>query len=283
MRTRTGAAVVLIAALTAAGCGSGSGGSAGSVARSHNDVLSVIQAAASTTAEQRTQRFRGTMTMDLGAISGASTGTVSMDLAGTMQTKPLAGRMTMSGLQVAGQNVGDITALITPDAMYMKMPMLAARLGKPWVEFTFSDLKAASGFDFSQFTSQAQQMQPSQYIAQLAASGDVHAVGTETVNGISTTHYAGSVSIQQSLSHYSAAMRRQLEPAMKQAGFTGSKIDVWLDDKGLVRRVRSSAEGGKGTFSLSMDVLAYGVPVDVTPPPASEVADMGQLANAATG
>jgi hypothetical protein len=274
MRRRAGALAVI--AVLATACGSGSSGS--SAAQGDKDVLSVIQAAASTTAEQRTQRFRGTMTMDLGAVTGSSTGTVSADLAGTMQNKPLAGRMTISGMQVAGQDIGDVTALITPDAMYMKMPMLADRVGKPWIEFKFSDLKAASGFDFSQFTSQAQQMQPSQYIAQLAASGDVHAVGTETVNGVSTTHYAGSVSVEESLSHYSASMRRQLEPVMKQAGFTGSDIDVWLDGKGLVRRVRSSAQGGKGTFSMSMDVLAYGVPVDVTPPPTSQVVDLGQMA-----
>jgi hypothetical protein len=276
MNWRTGALVLVAVAATA--CGNGSGGSA--AGHGHDDVLSVIKAAASTTAEQQTQRFRGTLTMDLGAMTGQATGTVKADLAGTMQTKPLAGRMTMTGMQVAGQDVGTLTALITPQAMYVKMPMLADQLGKPWFEIKFSDIKAASGLDLGQLTSQAQQMQPAQYIEQLAASGDVRAVGTETVNGIRTTHYSGSVSIEESLSHYSEAMRRQLETTMKQSGFTGSDIDVWLDDKGLVRRVRSSAVGGKGTFSLSMDVLAYGVPVDVTPPPASQVADLGQLATA---
>jgi hypothetical protein len=276
MNWRTGAVALVAVAATA--CGNGSGGSA--AGHGHDDVLSVIKAAASTTAEQQTQRFRGTLTMDLGAMTGQATGTVKADLAGTMQTKPLAGRMTMTGMQVAGQDVGTITALITPAAMYMKMAMLADQLGKPWFEIKFSDIKAASGLDLGQLTSQAQQMQPAQYIEQLAASGDVRAVGTETVNGISTTHYSGSVSIEESLSHYSAAMRRQLETTMKQSGFTGSDIDVWLDEKGLVRRVRSSAVGGKGTFSLSMDILAYGVPVDVTPPPASQVADLGRLATA---
>ena len=279
MRWRTGA--IALVAVVATACGNGSGGS--SAGHKDQDVLSVIQAAAAATADQKTQSFRGTLTMDLGALTGGAGGSMSIDMAGAMQTKPLAGRMTMSGMSVAGQDVGDITALITPDAMYMKMPMLADRLGKPWIEMKFSDLKAQSGFDFSQFTSQAEQMQPAQYIQQLEAAGDVRAVGTETVNGIETTHYSGSVSLAESLSHYSASMRQQLESVMKQAGFTGSDIDVWLDDKGLVRRVHSSAEGGKGTFTFSMDVLAYGVPVDVTPPPASEVADFASLLNSGTG
>jgi len=274
MRGRTGAVVVALAALVA-GCGNGAGGS--SAGRADNDVLSVIQAAASATAAQRTLGFSGSLTMDLGAVTGGSTGAISMDMTGSMQSKPLAGRMTMSGMQVAGQDVGDIKALITPDAMYMQMPMLAARLGKPWFEIKYSDLKAQSGVDFSQLTSQAQQMQPAQYVKQLEASGDVRAVGTETVNGIETTHYTGSVSIEDSLSHYSADMRRRMEPVMKQAGFTGTHMDIWLDGQGLVRRVRSTAEGGKGTFTFAMDVLAYGVRVDVTPPPASQVADLGSL------
>jgi len=277
MNWRAGAVALVAVAATA--CGNGSSGS--SAGHSNEDVLSVIKAAASTTADQQTQRFRGTLTMDLGAVTGQSTGKVTAEVAGAMQTKPLAGRMTMSGMQVAGQDVGTITALITPDAMYMKMPALADRLGKPWFEIKFSDIKAASGLDMSQLTSQAQQMQPAQYIQQLAESGDVHVVGTETVNGIETTHYSGTVSLKEALSHDTAQMRRQLEPIMNSAGFTGSDIDVWLDDKGLVRRVRSSAEGGKGTFALSMDILAYGVPVDVTPPPADQVADLGQIA--ATG
>jgi hypothetical protein len=277
-RARFSVAVVAFA-LAIAGCGSGSPGAA---QKNAGDVLQVIQAAAASTAQQRTEQVRGTMTMDLGAITGASTGSVSVNLAGIMQTKPLAGRLTVSGMSVAGHNVGDIKALITPAAMYMNMPILAAQVGKPWIEIKFSEIKAASGFDFHQFTSQAQQMQPSQYIAQLASSGDVDVVGTETVNGVSTTHYAGSVSLKDQLSHYSPALRAQMQPLLDKAGFTGTHIDVWLDGKGLVRRVKSSAEGGKGTLAVDMDVLAYGVPLDTTPPPASQVADLAQLAGAAS-
>lgn len=266
-------------ALVAAGCGNGSPSAA---PKGNSDVLQVIQAAASTTAQQKSMQVRGTMTMDLGAITGASSQTVSVDLAGTMQTKPLAGRLTMSGMSIAGHSVGDIKALFTPDAIYMNMPILEAQVGKPWIEIKFSELKAASGFDFKQFASQAQQMQPAQYIQQLTASGDVHVVGHETVNGVDTTHYAGTVSIKDEMSHYSAALRAQLQPLLDKAGFTGSVVDVWLDGHGLVRRVKTSAEGGKGTFSVAMDVLAYGVPVDVTPPPADQVADLGQLAGAAS-
>jgi len=276
MRRRAGA-VVLVAVLATA-CGNGSSGDS-SGARTDNDVLSVIQAAAKSTAQQQSMKVRGTLTMDLGAISGAAPASPTANFTSVMQTKPLLARMTMSGLEVGGQSLGDVTALITPDAYFMKMPMLSAQLGKPWVEMKFSDMKSASGFDIKQLISQSQQMQPAQYIEQLAASGDVKAVGTETVNGTATTHYAGTVDVEDQLSHFSGAVRSQMQGVIAKTGWTGAKIDVWLDDQGLVRRMRSASVGGKGGMSMAMDVLAYGVRVDVTPPPASQVADLGAMSS----
>lgn len=277
MRRRAGAAVLV--ALLATACGNGSSGSAVS-GHGDNDVLAVIQAAAKSTAQQQSMKVRGTMTMDLGAVTGgASSGPMSVHMSGTMQTKPVLGRLVMSGLSVAGQSVGDITTMITPDAIYMKMPMLTAETGKPWAVLKFSEMKSMSGFDMSQFLSQSQQMQPAQYIEQLTASGDVHVVGSEKVNGIDTTHYAGTVSLEESLAHYSPAVRAQMKPLMEKAGFTGSDMDLWLDDKGLVRRVKAVAEGGTGSLSFAMDVLAYGVEVDVTPPPADQVVDLARVAS----
>ena len=264
-------------------CGNGSGGAPGS-AHDHSDVLSVIQAAAKSTARQQSLKVRGTMTMDLGAISGtAAAGAMSVAFTADMQTKPLFARMSMSGVEVAGQSAGDVSALITPDAYFMKMPALSAQVGKPWVEMKFSDMKATSGFDMRQVLSQSQQMQPAQYIEQLAASGDVKAVGTETVNGIETTHYAGVVSVHDQLSHFQGAVRSQMQGVIDKTGWTGAKIDVWLDSEGLVRRMRSASVGGKGGMSIAMDVLAYGIHVNATPPPADQVADLGQLASAGGG
>jgi hypothetical protein len=251
-------------ALAAAGCGTGSPSAA---PKSNSDVLRVIQAAAATTAHQNSARIRGTLSMDLGAVTGTSTGAVTAELAGTMQTKPLAGRLTISGMQVAGRSVGDMTELITPDGFYMNMPTLSAQLGKPWIEMKFSEMKAA-GLDFKQLMSQSQQMQPAQYLQQLAASGDVKVVGTETVNGFRTTHYAGTVGVEDQLAHFSGAVRSEMQGFIAKAGWTGAKIDIWIDDQGLVRRMHSTSVGGKGAMSIALDVLAYGVPVDVTPPPA---------------
>lgn len=269
MRRLAGA--LLTIAVVATACGNGSSASG---VRSDKDVLSVIQAAAATTAKQTSMRVSGTMHM------GSGNGAISATLAGTMQTKPILGQITMSGLSIAGQSLGDVTMLLMPDAFYMKMPILAAKTGKPWAEMKFSEMRSASGLDMSQLMSQAQQMQPAQYIAQLTASGDVHAVGNESVDGVQTTHYAGTVSTADALSHYTPDVRAQMRPLLDQSGVTGYDLDVWLDSHGLVRRIRTTTQGGQLAFSFAMDVLAYGVPVHVTRPPASQVADLGSLTGA---
>lgn len=270
--------VVLVAAAFAAACGNGSSGTPS--AHGNKDVLSVIQAAATKTAKQNSMAVKGTMHMDLAGDASAA-GAVDAVFSGEVQSKPVLARIGFSQMQVGATSLGDsISELITPEAFFMKVPMLAQQTGKPWLEMKFSDLKSASGLDLKQLFSQAQQMQPSQYISQLAASGDVHAVGTETVNGVSTTHYAGTVSLADALSRYSPALRSQLGSQMKATGITGTKIDAWIDSQGLPRRMHMSTLGGKGSMTMSMDILDYGVTVNVTPPPASQVADFGRLAGA---
>lgn len=275
-----GGSVALV--LVAVGCGSGAPSAA---PKSNSDVLQVIQAAASTTGQQSSMQVRGTMSMDLGALDNSGTGAVDAAFEGTFQTRPLAARIDFSQMQVAGRSLGSgISELVTPDAFYMKMPMLSAQFGgKPWLEIRFDDMKALSGLDVKSLLSQAQQMQPGQYVEQLAAAGDIREIGKETVNGVATTHYAGSVPLDTLLAKYSPQLRAQMAPKMQQAGFTGASIDVWVDAQGLVRRIRSTTQGGRGTVAISMDVLAYGVHVDVTPPPASQVTDAGALARQAGG
>src|SRR3954468_1063719 len=107
--------------------------------------------------------------------------------------------------------------------------MIAAQTGKPWIEMKFSDMKAMSGLDLKQVISQAQQMQPAQYIKPLAAAGDGREAGHDTLNGLATTHYSGTVSLADMLAHYSPDVRAQFAPVLHSAGFTGSRIDAWLD------------------------------------------------------
>jgi hypothetical protein len=55
-------------------------------------------------------------------------------------------------------------------------------------------------------------------------------------------------------------------------------VDVWLDDQGLPRRMSESFSFDKTmTMRLTMDLYDFGAPVQVTPPPTSQVVDVTSL------
>jgi hypothetical protein len=281
MRALKGVALVAVV-MSAAACASGSPG-AHSVG-TNKDTLTVIHAAAAATSEAQSVRFRGSMSEDMRGVTVPPAAVpvsfrFSGDFAGVMRLRPLAGQMTLFNVTSGGGALtGQVQEVVTPKGFYVKSPQLAARTGKPWAGITFDELKSQSGVDVKQFMSQAQQMQPGQYVQQLAASGNIKRVGSETINGVATTHYAGDVSTAQTLAHYASAARAELAPIMQSAGITSTHIDVWVDGSELVRRIVSSAVGAKATIKTRIDVLAYDVPVDATPPPADRVADLATLA-----
>ncbi len=287
MRPVSAAVSGLATLLLAVGCGSGSGPTA--PATPGVDALSVVRAAAKATAGATSMRVSGSMAEHLRGVTpseGAAPVDVDVtgDFSGVVRSDPLGARLTVSNLTTNGSALGArMRELLTPDAMYLKMPQLAAQTGTPWVVMRFADMKRLSGVDLRQVLSQARQMQPAQYVEQLAATGHIRDVGRESVRGTSTTHYSGTVPLDELLAHYSADVRAQLAPTMRSAGFTGARVDVWLDDDGLARRITSSSVGGEGSVEVHLDVLAYDVPVHVSPPPPGQVTDLARLAGQQPG
>jgi hypothetical protein len=62
--------------------------------------------------------------------------------------------------------------------------------------------------------------------------------------------------------------------------------EVWVDDDGLVRRMKLAyddmrfAAGQRGDMAMTMELYDFGVDADVEPPPARQVVDIEQLMNA---
>ena len=136
---------------------------------------------------------------------------------------------------------------MTSKAMYMSMPQLTAMTHKPWTELSFATLsKASGGVNLSQLIDQAQQTAPAQYIAILTKSGDVHLVGTATIDGV-----------------VDAALRRQRRPrqgacpphrlplrsawaTLAKQGVKTEHVDVWLDAAGQPRRIQTTLADRSG-------------------------------------
>jgi hypothetical protein len=278
-------ALATLAVLAAvAGCGNATSSSSPSPSGGKaTDALEVIDAAARATAQVHSAHMVGSMSEYLSGVSMLpGQPPVTLDFSGhfdgTLRLRPLAGRMTVTGLRTNGQSVGGtLTELITGAALYLHMPQLAARTGKPWAVIRFDEMSSASGVDFGQMMQQAQQMDPNQFIKQLVASGDVHRVGAEVIRGLPTTHYAGTVPVSKTIAQFSGSTRAAMQRLMHSAGISSTTVDVWLDAHGLVRRARSTATSDNANITATFDIVAYNVAVDVTPPPASQTVDLATM------
>jgi hypothetical protein len=114
---------------------------------------------------------------------------------------------------------------------------------------------------------------PTTSLAMLKTIADtVREVGREKVRGVDTTHYAATTSLSdiEGNATLTPDERTALETLFGSdpSGAT-FPIDVWLDASGRVRRLRISMYAGavKTAVTMTMELFAYGSPVDIQAPP----------------
>ncbi|OLT25442.1 hypothetical protein BJF79_12765 [Actinomadura sp. CNU-125] len=204
--------------------------------------------------------------------------------AGAMQyqLKPeLAYSISYSEMSVAGQSVGEMQQILVDRTMYMKMPMLSQMAGgsaKPWFKISLDEVGQASGMNIDQLLEQSQQMDPVQNMEKLTASKDVREVGKENVNGVETTHYAGSYRMEDAIAELPAEQQEAARKAIAQSGMESMKFDVWVDGQQLPQKMTmSTPSSAAGAMTMTMTYRDYGAPVQVAAPPANQVTDMAQM------
>jgi hypothetical protein len=89
--------------------------------------------------------------------------------------------------------------------------------------------------------------------------------------------------MQKVLASLPASQRRSFEAIVKSYGSASIPIDIWVDGDGrIVRMVTATnldVNGQSVQSDVQVDYFDFGVPVDVTAPPAGQVADLGGLGN----
>ena len=120
--------------------------------------------------------------------------------------------------------------LVNGTTVYLKLPAaIAAKLPghRPWMKV---DLAKASGIPgFSSLANNPVSSDPSQFLSYLrAASGNVSKQGTEVVNGIQTTHYHATISLDRVPNALPAASRKGAKQAVSSIEqLTGLKQLPW--------------------------------------------------------
>jgi len=202
------------------------------------------------------------------SIQAGSAGTVS----GTLQLQLRPSLLMDADLNAAlGATSGSISEILTTTALYMQIPGLSTLTnGKPWAEIPFSELSGSLGTTLSQALSDVQETNPLAQAEIFATSKLVHKVGTEIINGISTTQYAGSVSASAALAALPASESKQLAPVLKM--ITGDiSFDVWIDSSHVVRKLTENETVSGQVIAATVTITSLNQPLTVSIPPASQV------------
>jgi hypothetical protein len=169
-----------------------------------------------------------------------------------------------------------------PDAYYAKMGEKFAQRagGKHWIRYGYADLADLGGSSGAYLKDQMQNTTPNQSVKLLLASGDVKKVGTETVRGVNTTHYSGTVDVADLAgknSNLTASQLAGLKKQLTQAGVTTETVDIWVDGQDLLVKKVEKGEMSTGRYAQTAYYSDYGVKVSATRPPASDTEDFKEL------
>jgi hypothetical protein len=218
-----------------------------------------------------------TFSMDLNMDTQLPQGAMKMHMVIQTRLRPdVAMKMNVDSMSMAGQTIPAYEARIVGKRMYLKMPgMQQASGGKTWGRVSLSDLgDAAGGLNFDQLLDQAQQQSPADQTRMLTASKDVREVGVETVDGVKTRHFTGTVSPREALGKLDADTRAKMEGMYQQMGASPIAFDIWVGDDNLPRKMTSKLDTSGGPVSMTAVYRDYGKPVDIQAPPAGQVGDL---------
>jgi hypothetical protein len=277
-------ALATLGALAALGVGGAAASGCGASA-----TLDPVARAAEVSSQQQGAKFTLTMQMSSSALPGA----LAITANGSVDEREHSAEMTMDLSHIPGISAlpgggGAVQMIFRFPTIYMNMPFLAGKLpeGKTWVKLDVTKAAQAAGINVSQLSS-LNQTDPTQLLDYLrASSGDVHTVGGESLNGVSTTHYHATLQLSRILDRLPSSQQVAAKAALEKLGQTGAiPMDVWVDLQGRVRRLQMSIGAGvpavgAGTAgvnvggTITMDFTSYGPVPPIVAPPASAVYDM---------
>jgi hypothetical protein len=184
-----------------------------------------------------------------------------------------------------GQEVGDLAN--GRPVIYMKLPFLTKSLpgGKRWIKIDLNAYGKSLGIDFSQFTSLT--ANPAQMVDWLrATSGSITKVGSETIDGVQTTHYHATIDLAKYPNLVSparrAAMKRAVNALIKTAHVRTFPMDAWVDGANLVRKLHlkfnETIKGQRIGLDMTLHFHDFGAPVSISLPPADQTVDLAKIA-----
>jgi hypothetical protein len=167
----------------------------------------------------------------------------------------------------------EIKMILTGTDVYFNEPGLS---GQQWTKLSRSALQGATGASFANLIQGMQSNNFQNQQQMLSAARNVREVGTQTIGGVATTEYAGSIRASDAISALSPSVRAVLGPQLKTLGDSLISFREWIDGQHYVRQLIESETVKGHPVTTTMNITAINQPSQVTVPPASQVTTPGQ-------
>jgi hypothetical protein len=184
--------------------------------------------------------------------------------------------LTLDSASIAGIGAFDgVEERLVDGSLYLKLPTLAA-LGRKWLKMPVDDTNSRAGANLFPEA----QVDPSKQLQLLLSAPNVQVVGTQVLDGVPTTHYAGDITVSdiEKNSGYDPATRAALGKLYAAHGGQVSHFDVWVDSATRARKFTTSTPTPVGTFSSSMTFSDYDQPITISAPAPADVFDQSDVA-----
>ncbi len=230
-----------------------------------------LTAAVTSTAGQ-SARIAVTTTMQMQSMSVSFTQTGVFDFAHSRGTLSMQDPVAM-------------TEIFIPPTAYIKIPGGASGdlpHGKSWIAVPAG---TSEGLDSSLLSPLGGGTDPADLLASLTAiSASVTNLGTATIRGVRVTGFRVDIDPAKAAARVPRSERAGFLQFTSSLGSGLIPVDVWVDNRNLVRQVKLSLHLPGGTGELASEQMVqvtdfydFGVPVRISAPPASQVASMSQL------
>lgn len=272
-RLAAGAAVGTTLVLALAACGS-SGKSAdagpGGVKLTANEVLLK-------TSKQTSQVSSFSADVTLNSSGADHNG--STHATGQVRLRPdVAMTGTLDKASMGGFTLNSpVSVVLLNNTLYAKIPSQLSQFtsftgGKQWVKVDLNAVGQKKGVDAASAVQQmANFIDPGNLTKTFTASKDATKVGDEAIDGTTTTHYKGTVTVKDALAQLDPATQQKLKGLYDKAGNKAVAFDLWADNKGLAHKVSIKAADKGESATLTVVYSGFNNNVTVTAPPSSDV------------
>ncbi len=180
------------------------------------------------------------------------------------QLRPQLVALTMTAFDGADQF--GVSEVVTDSAVYLRAPGLANAAGKPWISVPVTGLAA----DPALMELYQAGAIPTVDAALIGTALGVRLAGRQTIDGVATARYIGTIDPALTMRRLSPALRQLLAPEL--TAITGDmRYSMWVDSHHDLVRLQTSATIDGSSTVTTVVVTALNKQVHIAVPAASQV------------